>query len=185
MKARLAKHPFEDLRQWIKERARKAVQEVVYAARGGYELVRIPAGAFMMGSPPSEEGRFEYEDSVHEVRVPEFCFKIPLTPFVKGGKRRNAAAQFRYREDGPERRNPLQKNSFHRDDPAWALLIGSWCSTGSFGGCNRVGATRGFFVNEPLSALLSLCRPVVFPLLSRPEDFSQGRWKTKCCSETP
>ncbi len=124
----------------------------------------------------------------------EVDFKIPLTPFVKGGVRgrrclspfgKGGRGDFVSQQDGPERRNPLRRNSFHRADPAWALLIGSWCSTGSFGGCNRAGATRGFCVNGPLSALLSLCRPVEFPLLSRPEDFSRGRSKTKCCSETP
>ena len=80
MQARLAKHPFEELRQWLRERARKAIQDVIYAARGGYELVRIPGGAFMMGSPPSEEGRYENEDPVHEVRVPEFYMgRYPVT----------------------------------------------------------------------------------------------------------
>jgi formylglycine-generating enzyme required for sulfatase activity len=72
LQARLAKHPFEELRYWLRERARKAIQDVVYAARGGYELVRIPGGAFKMGSPPSEKERYENEGPVHEVRVPEF-----------------------------------------------------------------------------------------------------------------
>jgi formylglycine-generating enzyme required for sulfatase activity len=56
----------------MKERAKKAVQEVVYAAQGGYELVWIPGNAFMMGSPPSEKGRFDFEGPQHQVRVPEF-----------------------------------------------------------------------------------------------------------------
>jgi formylglycine-generating enzyme required for sulfatase activity len=80
LQARLAKHPFEELRQWLRERARKAVQEVVYAARGGYELVRIPGGAFMMGSPASEEGLLEREGPLHQVRVPEFYMgRYPVT----------------------------------------------------------------------------------------------------------
>ena len=80
LQARLAKHPFEELRQWLRERARKAVQELFMLQRGGYELVRIPAGAFMMGSPPSEEGRWEDEGPVHEVRVPEFYMgRYPVT----------------------------------------------------------------------------------------------------------
>jgi formylglycine-generating enzyme required for sulfatase activity len=80
LKAKLAKHPFEELRQWMRKRAKQAVQEIIYAKRGGYELVRIPGGAFMMGSPPSEEGCFKYEGPVHEVRVPEFCMgRYPLT----------------------------------------------------------------------------------------------------------
>ncbi|MEW6669350.1 MAG: SUMF1/EgtB/PvdO family nonheme iron enzyme [Thermodesulfobacteriota bacterium] len=80
LQTRLAKHPFEELRQWIWERARQAVQDVIYAARGGYELVRIPAGVFMMGSHASEKGRDEDEGPVHEVRVPEFYMgRFPVT----------------------------------------------------------------------------------------------------------
>jgi formylglycine-generating enzyme required for sulfatase activity len=80
MQARLAKHPFEELRKWMRERAKQAVQDVIYAERGGYELVRVPGGVFMMGSPPSEEGRYEWEDPVHEVRVPEFYIgRYPVT----------------------------------------------------------------------------------------------------------
>ena len=40
------------------------------------ELVVIPAGRFRMGSPESEEGRFEFESPVHEVTV--------LEPFAVG-----------------------------------------------------------------------------------------------------
>ncbi len=80
LQAKLAKHPFEELRQWIRERARKADQDVIYAARGGYELVRIPGGAFMMGSPPSEKERWEDEGPLHQVHVPEFYLgRYPVT----------------------------------------------------------------------------------------------------------
>jgi formylglycine-generating enzyme required for sulfatase activity len=80
MQARLAKHPYEELRQWMRERAKQAVQEVIYAERGGYELVRITGGAFMMGSPFSEEGWLDYESPKHEVRVPAFYMgRYPVT----------------------------------------------------------------------------------------------------------
>jgi formylglycine-generating enzyme required for sulfatase activity len=36
------------------------------------EMVRIPAGEFMMGSPKEEEGRFDRESPQHKVKVPEF-----------------------------------------------------------------------------------------------------------------
>jgi formylglycine-generating enzyme required for sulfatase activity len=117
LKARLAKHPFEDLRQWIKERARKAVQEVVYAARGGYELVPIPAGAFMMGSPPSEEGRFEYEDPVHEVRVLEFCMgRYPLTNEEYG----------RFLKDNPQIKPPEYWADRKLNQPRQPVVGVSW-----------------------------------------------------------
>jgi len=80
LQARFAKHPFEELRQWLRERARKAIQDVIYAVRGGYELVRIQGGAYMMGSPSSEEGRLESEGPLHQVRVPEFYMgRYPVT----------------------------------------------------------------------------------------------------------
>ncbi|MEW6073947.1 MAG: SUMF1/EgtB/PvdO family nonheme iron enzyme [Planctomycetota bacterium] len=42
------------------------------ADRGGYELVKIPAGKFLMGSPESDEQGFDDERPQHEVVVPEF-----------------------------------------------------------------------------------------------------------------
>ena len=39
---------------------------------GGIELVEIPAGSFMMGSPDSEEGRFDDEGPQHRVTVRAF-----------------------------------------------------------------------------------------------------------------
>jgi len=104
MQARLAKHPFEELRQWLRERARKAIQDVIYAARGGYELVRIPGGAFMMGSPPSEEDRKEDEGPLHEVRVPEFYMgRYPVTNeeyghFLEGNPKVKPPRYWAYRQ---------------------------------------------------------------------------------------
>ena len=36
------------------------------------ELVKIPAGSFVMGSPPDEEGRYDDEGPTHRVTIPEF-----------------------------------------------------------------------------------------------------------------
>jgi formylglycine-generating enzyme required for sulfatase activity len=72
----LQKHPFDRIRQ----RFGKAVQDVIFAERGGYELVRIPGGVFMMGSPESEEGHYDDESPLHQVRVPEFYIgRYPVT----------------------------------------------------------------------------------------------------------
>jgi formylglycine-generating enzyme required for sulfatase activity len=77
---KLAKHPFKELRHWISEQANLTAQEVIYADRGGYALVRIPRGSFIMGSPPSEEGRGESEGPQHEVHVPGFYMgRYPVT----------------------------------------------------------------------------------------------------------
>ncbi|MCP4701423.1 MAG: SUMF1/EgtB/PvdO family nonheme iron enzyme [Gammaproteobacteria bacterium] len=44
------------------------------------EMVYIPAGKFMMGSPKDEEGRFNYEGPVHEVVLDHFAIgKFPVT----------------------------------------------------------------------------------------------------------
>jgi len=46
----------------------------------GYELVKIPAGRFMMGSPESEKDRFDREGPRHEVHVPAFFMgRYPVT----------------------------------------------------------------------------------------------------------
>ncbi|MEB3831042.1 bifunctional serine/threonine-protein kinase/formylglycine-generating enzyme family protein, partial [Phormidium sp. CCY1219] len=44
------------------------------------EMVRIPAGTFLMGSPQTELERFDNEGPQHQVRVPEFFMgKYPVT----------------------------------------------------------------------------------------------------------
>lgn len=54
--------------------------EVIYAPKGGYELVRIPGGEFLMGSPESEEGRLEREGPQRTVHVPDFYIgRYPVT----------------------------------------------------------------------------------------------------------
>ena len=64
----------------IREETVQADQDVIHPKPSSYELVRIPAGAFMMGSPPSEKDRLKSESPVHEVRVPEFYLgRYPVT----------------------------------------------------------------------------------------------------------
>jgi formylglycine-generating enzyme required for sulfatase activity len=54
--------------------------DVITANRGGFELVHIPGGQFMMGSPESEEGRYSAESPLHEVRVTDFYLgRYPVT----------------------------------------------------------------------------------------------------------
>ncbi|MEB3826006.1 formylglycine-generating enzyme family protein, partial [Phormidium sp. CCY1219] len=44
------------------------------------EMVRIPAGTFLMGSPETELERYDNEGPQHRVRVPEFFMgKYPVT----------------------------------------------------------------------------------------------------------
>jgi formylglycine-generating enzyme required for sulfatase activity len=69
---RLARHPSTAIRQWIQERIAQTTMDVVAAKRGGYELVKISGGNFVMGSPESEKGHFEWESPLHEVQVSDF-----------------------------------------------------------------------------------------------------------------
>ena len=58
------------------EDARMAITNEV----DGYELMKIPAGRFMMGSPEDEEGRDDDEGAGHEVHVPAFFMgRQPVT----------------------------------------------------------------------------------------------------------
>jgi len=117
LQGRLSKHPFEELRQWLRERARKAIQEVVYAARGEYELVRIPAGAFMMGSPPSEEGRWDFEGPLHQVHLPEFYVgRYPVTNEEYGG----------FLKDNPETPEPKYWAERRFNQPRQPVVGVSW-----------------------------------------------------------
>jgi hypothetical protein len=76
----LARHPYDKIRQRIVQRTARAEQDVVYAPRGGYELVRIPGDEFLMGSLESEKDRLDGEGPQHAVRVPNFYMgRYPVT----------------------------------------------------------------------------------------------------------
>lgn len=80
LKEQLKKHPSPNIRAWMKERARQAGQDVFISEPGGYELVRIPGGVFLMGSPEQEAGRYGWEGPLHEVQVPNFYLgRYPVT----------------------------------------------------------------------------------------------------------
>jgi formylglycine-generating enzyme required for sulfatase activity len=70
----------------VGQRPARAEQEVVYASRGGYELVRIPGGEFLMGSPDWEDGRYGWEGPQHTVLMPDFYMgRYPVTNEEYGG----------------------------------------------------------------------------------------------------
>jgi formylglycine-generating enzyme required for sulfatase activity len=76
----LGNHPYEDIRRWLNARRFGAGPEVLQTSRGGYELVRIPAGKFLMGSPETEDDRFDREGPQHEVTVTDFYMgRYPVT----------------------------------------------------------------------------------------------------------
>ena len=76
----LRKHPSAELQAWLRARGAAARQDTVVAERGGYELVRIPAGTFTMGSPETEEGHYGDEGPQHRVTIPAFFLgRAPVT----------------------------------------------------------------------------------------------------------
>jgi formylglycine-generating enzyme required for sulfatase activity len=73
-------HPSADIRRWVRDRKLQALQDVMSPEPSGYELVRIPGGAFMMGSPKSEEQEYKWERPIHKVEVADFYVgRYPVT----------------------------------------------------------------------------------------------------------
>ncbi|HEX9619858.1 MAG TPA: SUMF1/EgtB/PvdO family nonheme iron enzyme, partial [Polyangiaceae bacterium] len=75
LQERLAKHPSKAVRDWVRVRStRDAFAKLggpLISAKGGVELVSIPAGTFSMGSPPDERDR-EADETQHEVTLSAF-----------------------------------------------------------------------------------------------------------------
>jgi sulfatase modifying factor 1 len=63
----------------VVESAPRQEPEPVYTSRF-VDLVPIPGGTFLMGSPETEEGRFRDEGPVHKVQISSFaCTRHPVT----------------------------------------------------------------------------------------------------------
>ncbi len=76
----LTRHPYDAIRRRMADRAAAAEKDVLFNEVDEYELVRIPAGSFKMGSPLSEEGRWNGEGPQREVLVPAFFLgRYPVT----------------------------------------------------------------------------------------------------------
>ena len=65
-------------RRCLKRRNSPAYTETIPGSTITFEMVAIPGGSFMMGSPDSEAGRKEDEGPVH---------KVTLEPFLDGKDR--------------------------------------------------------------------------------------------------
>jgi formylglycine-generating enzyme required for sulfatase activity len=95
------------------------------------EMVRIPAGDFMMGSPQQESERYDDESPQHLVTVPEFYFgKYPVTQ-----------AQWRVVADLPlvERELKREPSNFEGDDLPVEQV--SWFEAIEF--CRRLSVLTG------------------------------------------
>ncbi len=80
MHFKLANHPFDLIRNRITGKTAQEARQPVKARRGGYELVKIPAGKFVIGSDLGEEGHYRNEGPMRKVKVPSFYMgRYPVT----------------------------------------------------------------------------------------------------------
>jgi formylglycine-generating enzyme required for sulfatase activity len=83
----------------------------------GYELVKIPAGSFMMGSPEDEKGRRDDEGPQHQVQVPAFLIgRYPVTK----------AHYQRFLEANPKASQPDFGDSPKHNHPQQPMVGVSW-----------------------------------------------------------
>lgn len=76
----LVRSPAPEIRSWLHERARAAAFPALVCEPGSYELVQIPGGISLIGSPETEEGRFAWEGPQHLVDVAPFWMgRYPVT----------------------------------------------------------------------------------------------------------
>jgi formylglycine-generating enzyme required for sulfatase activity len=80
IKPSLMEHPYSEFREWLDIKLEDAVRKIITAERGGYELIFVPGGRFMMGSPKDEKGRSNDEGPQREVRIIDFYMgRYPVT----------------------------------------------------------------------------------------------------------
>jgi formylglycine-generating enzyme required for sulfatase activity len=112
----LRTHPSPQIRQWLQEQIRQARQNVIYAERGGYELVFIPGGVFMMGSPETEEGRYD-DETLHQVQLTDFYMgRYPVTNEEYG----------RFLADNPDVEEPQYWGDRNFNQPNQPVVGVSW-----------------------------------------------------------
>lgn len=93
------------------------------SAQSAIQLLRIPGGSFMMGSPVSERGRHESESPVHRVKVDDFYLsRHPVTN-----------AQYRrFIEANPGAHQPVYWDVYGFNQPSQPAVGVSWDDAGVF-----------------------------------------------------
>ena len=81
LEKKLARHPAPQIRAWLAVRSVFAGADgIIVTDNGGVELLPIPGGTFMMGSPDQEVGRNKNEGPQHEVTLSPFLLgRYPVT----------------------------------------------------------------------------------------------------------
>ncbi len=119
----LARHPSGAIRQWIQDRIAQTAMDIVTAQRGGYELLKISGGNFLMGTPETEEGYHETESPLHEVRVSDFYLgRFPVTNEEYG----------RFLKDNPEIPEPEYWADRRFNRPRQPVVGVSWEDAGHY-----------------------------------------------------
>jgi len=118
IKPKLVNHPSFDIRKWITGKEEQSFLDIITAERGGYELIRIPGGVFMMGSSESDEGRYHYVGPLHRVKkVPDFYMgRYPVTNEEYG----------LYLQENPDSREPKYWADRQFNQPRQPVVGVSW-----------------------------------------------------------
>jgi len=113
----LRDHPSPEIQSWMRSRERVADQKILIQEPCGVELVRIPSGTFMMGSPESEEERYDVESPQHEVTISEFYLgRYPVTNEEYG----------RYLKANPQFEEPRYWDDTKYNQPRQPVIGVSW-----------------------------------------------------------
>lgn len=108
---------YQQLIQAIKEVLGSESPSVIFAPKGGYELVWIPGGEFLMGSPDSEKDHEDCEGPQHTVRVPDFYMgRYPVTNEEYG----------RFLPDNPATPEPVWWEDSEFGKPRQPVVSVSW-----------------------------------------------------------
>jgi formylglycine-generating enzyme required for sulfatase activity len=80
LRERIRTHPSPEVQRWLREKAAATAQDVLVTKPGAVELVLIPGGTFVMGSPEKEKARYADEGPQREVTVAPFHIgRYPVT----------------------------------------------------------------------------------------------------------
>jgi len=111
---RLTRHPMREIAERFSPRVLLGTQ---VTERGGVELVRIPAGSFLMGSADDEAERYDDEGPIREVAVSAFLLgRTPVTNAQYGS----------YMESNPGLRAPMYWSHRQYNQPNQPVVGVSW-----------------------------------------------------------
>ena len=119
------------------------------------EMVKIPAGSFIMGSPQTEAGRRNSESPQHDVNVPEFFMgKYPVTQAQWGAVMGNNPSGFKGANRPVERVNWYEATEFCHKLSQITSKKYSLPSESQWEYTCRAGTTTPFYFGETITSEL-------------------------------